>query len=294
MVGKALQRLFPEAEYLSSKDADLRCATETTKVLSDQKPDVVVHLAARVGGIVANNAYQYEFFYDNLMINTSVVHWCAKHKVKLVAVSSTCVYPKKIEKYPITEEMINLGDAEPTNAGYAYAKRAMKHQMEAAARQYDVKWALLYASNLYGPHDHFGKEQAHVIPALMHRIHNAKVANDPQVEILGTGKPLRQFLYVDDLCKIIQKSIDADLVGDFNVVNPPNIPIRQVAETIADIVGYRGELVFNGQLDGIYKKDASVDKLRSAIDLHRFLDLREGIKRTYDWYLGHYGKVDNI
>jgi len=297
MVGCALQRIMPKdftSSYLSSKFADLRCADKVAQSLSPLKPDVVIHLAAKVGGIIANNANQYDFFYDNLMINTNVVNWCMKHKVKLIAISSTCVYPKKIEQYPITEDMLNLGDAEPTNAGYAYAKRAMKHQMEAAARQHSVEWALLYASNLYGPKDHFGRESAHVIPAILHRIHLAKLNNDPTVEIYGTGKPLRQFLYVDDLGKVILAALEQNLVGDYNVVNPPNISIREVAETIVDVVGYEGELEFNGKLDGIYKKDASVEKLKKSMDLPEFTSLRKGLELTYDWYLEHYDQASDI
>lgn len=291
MVGRSLKKFLPDAVFLSSHDCDLKNTASTTEYFSDLKPDVVIHLAARVGGIIANNDAQYDFFYENVMINTNVIHCCLKQKSKLIALSSTCVYPK-IDHYPITEDMLNLGNAEPTNSGYAYAKRAMKHQMESAARQYNVRWALLYATNLYGAHDHFGRQSAHVIPALLHKIHLAK--NMPSVELYGTGAPLRQFLYVDDLSRIIKKAIDIDLTGDYNVVNPPNISILDAANAAKEVVGYTGKLEFNGKLDGIYRKDASIEKLKQSMELPEFTNLIDGLKLTYNWYLGNYDKVDNI
>lgn len=289
MVGKSLKKLIPEAIYLSSADCDLRDEKSTNMVFNTCNPDVVIHLAARVGGIKDNSDFLYDYFVENLKINTNVVNACTQLRVpQLIAMSSTCVYPAVVDSYPIKEEVLHKGYPEQTNYGYAFAKRMMQVQIDAARQQYGFKWTVIYPSNLYGPNDTFDLQKSHVIPALMLKYHNAK-DTDKGVELYGSGLALRQLTYVDDLTKQIVKFLKTGKHGDFNFANPRNYSIAEISQAVQRTVGFFGSTYFNGRLDGIHRKDVSIEKVSAEFELDPFTDLDAGLKSTYEWFLENIG-----
>lgn len=286
MVGHALQKLLPNATYLSSMDCDLRDVRGVSGLFFSHKPDAVIHLAARVGGIKDNSDFLYDYFIQNLRINTNVINACVELKIpKVIALSSTCVYPAVVESYPIKEEFLHRGYPEKTNYGYAFAKRMMQVQMETAKHQHGLNWSILYPSNLYGPYDTFDLQKSHVIPALMLKFHNAVKEGKDTVELYGTGLPLRQVTYVDDLAKMLLRILNSNISGDFNFANPRNYSIAEIAQSIAKVTNYWGSIYYNGNLDGVYRKDVDISKISSVFDLEPFTNLDEGLRQTYDWYL---------
>ncbi len=281
LLGKSLSRLLPGV-YLGSSDCDLRSKESVNRCFDLYAPKVVVHLAARVGGIIDNSKYQYDYFYDNVMMNVNVVDACLNHKIdRLIAISSTCVYPEKTESYPMTEDMVHDGMPEKTSLTYAYSKRMLQVQMRSLPTN-SISSVILYPSNLYGSHDKFG-ERAHLVPALINKMHKAKMDNVDHVMLYGTGKPLRQFTFVDDVSKVIEFFVGSKLEGEWNVATPENLSVLDIARAVARVVGYQGDLRFNGQLDGQFRKDVSTEKLR-AVYSGEFTKLEDGLERTYEWY----------
>lgn len=288
MVGNALKEFFPEATFVNSTHANLQDPSQTTQLFASEEPDVVIHLAARVGGIKDNSDYIYDYFLQNLKINTNVVDACKAFRVpKLIAISSTCVYPAVVSSYPITEDMLHNGYPEKTNYGYAFAKRMMQVQMQAVVEQECRNWSIIYCSNLYGPFDTFDLQKSHVAPALMLKFHFAKAKNLPFVELYGTGKALRQLTYVRDLALQISKFVSTDVKGDYNFANPQNYSIAEVANVICNTVGYEGKMRYNGLLDGVMRKDVSIDKISKEFKIDEFTGLENGMKKTYNWFLNN-------
>jgi GDP-L-fucose synthase len=249
--------------------------------------DTVVHLAGRVGGIIANSAALYEFFYDNAAINLNVLHECRTIGVRrLVAVSSTCAYPAECDHYPMVEGDLHRGPPEPTNRGYAYAKRLLPEHVSLVRECDGLDWSTIYCSNLYGPGDNFDPDSCHVIPALIRRAHKAKLDGAGELRVLGTGNPLRQFTYIDDFARFLPEYALGGLVGDFNFTAPGNIAIRDLAQAIATTVGYRGALKFVSGPDGVMRKDVSASVLQRQMELV-FTSFADGLAATYQWYLRH-------
>ena len=289
MLGQALQKELPQATFLSSKACDLTRRHMTEGCFGLQRPQAVIHLAGKVGGIKGNNDNQYQYFYENIRINTNVIDACRLRKVDyILALSSVCVYPRIAPHYPITENMLHEGEPEPTNRTYAFTKRLMQVQLEALPEQ---KSCVLYSTNLYGPRDHFNEEGAHVIPDLISKLHKAKINNEPEVELYGTGVSLRQFTYVEDMACLIKAIFTARLCGSFNAGNPEQVSIKELVEILVPIIGYKGKIIWNGKLDGQYKREVSMDKLQKAIptlfDNFQWTPLKEGLIKTYEWYLKH-------
>ncbi len=286
MVGHALKKVMPDAIYLGRKDFDLSNMRQCVQCFQRYEPDTVIHLAAKVGGIVDNSSKQYDYFYDNVTINTNVVHCCNTFKVyRLIAMSSTCSYPRHADTYPMQENYVHNGLPEATNLSYAYAKRMLQIQVDAARKQFGYKWVTIYSGNLYGPHDSFEMPRCHVIPSLINKIYSAKKSSDKSIELLGSGKELRQFTYVSDLAKVTSDFTRNQIVGDFNFSYPDNVSIDWLSATIADIIGFDGKIVFTGKLSGVDRKDVDVSLLRSVMSLPVFTNIRDGIKKTYEWYL---------
>lgn len=294
MLGHALRKHLPDARYMGYTRGDQCCDLSNRHEADDVVGgnDVVIHCAARVGGIKDNNDKPYDYFTENALINTNVVDACVRFKVpKLIAISSTCVYPADPPSFPITEEMLHLGPPHETNFGYAYAKRMMQVQIDAARKQFGFKWSVVYPSNLYGPHDTFDLQRSHVVPALMMKMHAAKEIGADTVELWGTGKATRQLTYVNDLARLLFAMSQSDVHGDFNFAWPIGQTIEQIAELTALIVGFKGKIVFDGRLDGVLCKDVSDAKLCDAFGIISLgLDMVttfEGIKQTYEWYLAN-------
>ena len=250
------------------------------------KPEKVIHLAARVGGVKDNVDNPYPHFYENAMVNINVIHACVVNKISHVtAISSNCSFPKDVASYPMEENMLHLGPPEPTNFAFGYAKRMLQIQMEAARRQYGMKFLLFHSSNLYGPHDCFNLERSHVIPALIRKFHEAKRNKDESVKLWGDSRNLRQFTYVDDLARAISKCSEKEIDGDFNFAQAKNCSLGELVYEIKKVVGYDGDVSFGGELGGIYRKDLDTTKLRKVVSLGDMTDLVIGLKRTYDWFL---------
>lgn len=293
MVGSAILRKLKSEGYTnlvtrSSKKLDLRNQQEIKTFFQEEKPDYVFLAAARVGGILANDTYRAEFIYDNLMIESNIIHQAHESGVKkLLFLGSSCIYPKHAPQ-PMQEDYLLSGYLEPTNEPYAIAKIAGIKLCENYMDQYEDNFISVMPTNLYGPNDNYDLQTSHVLPALIRKFHEAKESNQPQVEIWGTGKPMREFLHVDDMAEacyfLMQNYNDKQFV---NIGTGEDITIRELAETIMEVTGYQGELKFNtDKPDGTPRKLLDVTKLHNT-GWHHKIDLKEGIERTYRDFLEH-------
>ena len=287
MVGSAIVRKLHEEGFenlvlRTSSELDLRNQQEVEKFFKEQKPDYVFLAAAKVGGIVANNTYRAEFLYDNLMIEANIIHSAYLHSVtKLLFLGSSCIYPKFAQQ-PIKEEYLLTGILEPTNEPYAIAKIAGLKLCDAYRSQYGCNFISAMPTNLYGPNDNYDLNNSHVLPALLRKMIVAKRNGDPIVEIWGTGKPMREFLHVDDLaeaCVFLMHHYNDE--GLVNVGFGADVTIYELAHLIKDITGYTGELVFNTD-----KPDGTPRKLMDSSKIHALgwkakIDLRRGIENVY-------------
>ena len=288
LVGNALQKVYPDAIYVSSKDYDLTKKGEVKSMFEKYTPANVIHLAARVGGIIDNMNHPAEFIYQNVLMNTYVIHYANKYKVKkLIGLISNCAYPDKVEKYPMVEEQLHDGPPAITNFSYAYSKRTLEAQIKAYRSQYSCNYFCVIPCNLYGPHDKFDENKSHFLAALIRKIYDAKKNEKKIITLLGTGKPLRQYLYSEDLAKILLLLLEKhDGEGPINIAPEENISIAQIAKiALKAIESSDLELVFDESfLDGQYRKDICSDKLFDIIDDFKFISLFDGIKETYEWY----------
>ena len=294
LVGSALVRNLKAKGYTNvigrtSKELNLTIQADVNKFFEEEKPDYVILAAARVGGIHANNTYPAEFIYNNLMIQSNVIKAAHDHGVKkLLFLGSTCIYPK-LAPQPIKEEYLLTGALEETNEAYAVAKIAGLEMCKFFKRQYGDNFISCMPTNLYGPNDNFDLQSSHVLPALIRKFHEAKVNNQPTVEVWGTGTPLREFIYVDDMadaCIFLMENYDGE--QHVNIGTGEEVSIRQLAETVKEVVGFEGELVFNTNMpDGTPRKLTVVDKLHGLGWKHK-VSLNEGIKLAYNWFLNNY------
>lgn len=288
MVGSAIWRDLEAKGYThligaSSKELDLRSQVDVEAFFEREKPAVVVLAAAKVGGIMANNIYRADFLYDNLAIQNNVIHSAWKNEVKkLLFLGSSCIYPKMAEQ-PLKEESLLSGFLEPTNEPYAIAKIAGIKMCESYRRQYGCNFISAMPTNLYGPNDNYDLNNSHVLPALIRKMHEAKVQQKSEVEIWGTGSPLREFLHVDDLaaaCVFLLEQYNEELF--VNVGFGSDVSIRDLAFLVKKIIGFEGDLQFDtSKPDGTPKKLMDSSRLR---DMGWFpkIDLERGITETYN------------
>lgn len=306
MVGSSLLRNLSTDQnnqiYTKSKDdLNLLDQSEVRAFFQSNNFDQVYLAAAVVGGIHANDAYPAKFIYENLMIQANIIHSAYITGVKkLLFLGSSCIYPKMTEQ-PIFEDALLTGKLEKTNEPYAIAKIAGLKLCESYNRQYGVDYRSVMPSNLYGPNDNFHKENSHVIPALIRRFHEAKVNKKDLVKVWGSGKPLREFMHVDDLAKAsifimnlshkeYWRTVD-DLCSHINVGAGKDISIEELAYLIKNIVGYEGEIKFDSnQPDGTPRKLMSVDKLKS-LGWSCSWELEDGINNAYEWFLKN---IENV
>lgn len=286
LVGSSLFRKFKKEGYtniigLTSKELDLRNQANVNEYFQINKPDYVIHAAGKVGGIKANNTYRAEFIYDNIMMEANIIHASHMHNVKkLLFLGSSCIYPK-MSQQPIKEEYLNTGYLEPTNQPYAIAKIAGIEMCESYRTQYGSNFISAMPTNLYGTNDNYHPENSHVLPALIRRIILAKKNNDPVVIIWGTGTPQREFMHVDDLADacyfLLQNYNEPGLV---NIGWGEDVSIKQVAETIASEVGYKGILEFDTtKPDGTPRKLLDTTKINN-LGWKPSIKLEDGIRRT--------------
>jgi len=298
LVGSAIWRNLESKGYTNLigrtlSELDLRNQQAVMEFFATEKPEYVILAAAKVGGIMANNTYRADFIYENLMIQSNVIHQAYVHGVKrLLFLGSTCIYPKDAPQ-PMKEEYLLTGPLEPTNEPYAIAKIAGMKMCESYNRQYGTDFISVMPTNLYGPNDNFDLEKSHVLPALLRRIHEAKLACRATVEVWGSGAPLREFMWSEDMadaCVFLLEAPQTDTGNQqtasfVNLGTGIEISIRDLALLIREIVGYEGEIVFDpSKPDGTMRKLTDVSRLHALGWRHR-VDLREGIKRLYDWYL---------
>lgn len=291
LVGSAIVRKL-EAEGFKNiitrthAELDLINQADVRRFFEEERPEYVFLAAAKVGGIHANNTYPADFIYDNLMIQNNVIKAAHDFKVtKLLFLGSTCIYPKMAPQ-PIKEEYLLTGSLEETNEAYAVAKIAGLEMCKFFKRQYGDNFISCMPTNLYGPNDNFDLKNSHVLPALIRKFHEAKVNGSEVVEVWGTGTPLREFIYVDDMaaaCVFLMENYDGE--QHINIGTGEEVSIRQLAETIKEVVGFKGELLFNTDMpDGTPRKLTTVDKLHELGFVHK-TSLDEGIKLAYNWFL---------
>ena len=294
LVGSAIVRNLEAKGYKNiicrtHKELDLTNQEDVRRFFEEEKPEYVFLAAAKVGGIHANNTYPADFIYDNLMIQNNVIKAAHDFKVKkLLFLGSTCIYPKMAPQ-PIKEEYLLTGSLEETNEAYAVAKIAGLEMCKFFKRQYGDNFISCMPTNLYGPNDNFDLKNSHVLPALIRKFHEAKVNNSEAVEVWGTGTPLREFLYVDDMadaCVFLMENYDGE--QHVNIGTGEEVSIRELAETVKEVVGFDGELVFNTEMpDGTPRKLTTVDKLHGLGWKHK-VSLDKGIRLAYNWFLENY------
>lgn len=287
MVGKHLQKILPDAIYLNSKDADLTDANQTKNIFNKIKPTVVIHLAAKVGGIMDNIKNPVNFFEENVFINTNVLKTSHENNVnKFIAILSTCVYPDKLSdfEYPITEDKLHNGPPTPTNFAYGYAKRCLAVQIDAYNQQYNTKYSYLIPCNLYSEYDHFTGDKAHFLSSLINKIIIAKKNNQKTINLFGSGKPLRQFMYAEDLAKAIKISIDEQEPFKYNISTSENKSILEIAEIAlkACDAEYMALDFDRSKPDGQFRKDASSKKFLDKHPYFQYTSLFEGVKKIYN------------
>ncbi len=291
MVGSAIVRKL-EAEGFqniitrTSKELDLRNQLAVSEFFANEKPEYVFLAAAKVGGIVANNTYRAEFLYDNLQLQNNVIHYSYVNGVKkLMFLGSSCIYPKLAEQ-PLKEDYLLTGVLEPTNEPYAIAKIAGIKMCESYRAQYGCNFISVMPTNLYGYNDNYHPQNSHVLPALIRKFHEAKVEGKAEVEIWGTGSPLREFLFSDDLadaCFFLMQNYDEQQFINIGVGH--DISIKDLALLVKKIVGFEGELSFNtSKPDGTPRKLMDVSKLHSLGWKHK-IELAEGIEMAYEDFL---------
>ncbi|SDD18883.1 GDP-L-fucose synthase [Halanaerobium congolense] len=294
LVGSAIMRMlkkegYTNLVYRTSSELDLRRQEKVEEFFEEEKPDYVILAAAKVGGIQANDNYSAEFLYDNLMIETNVIDAAYQNDVeKLLFLGSSCIYPKFADQ-PMKEDYLLSGKLESTNEGYAVAKITGIKLCEHYNKQYDTNFISAMPTNLYGPNDNFDLETSHVLPALIRKFHEAKVNDEDEVVIWGTGKPKREFLHVDDLADSLLFLMN-NYSGDqfVNVGVGKDISILELAELIKDIVGFEGEIVNDlSKPDGTPRKLMDVSRLNN-LGWKAQISLEEGIKDTYEWFKQNY------
>lgn len=290
LVGSALVRAIEATDHIwigaNRQELDLLDRKDVFEFIESNKPDAVIIAAAKVGGILANRNFPVEFLSENLQIETNLLDAAHAAQIpKLLFLGSSCIYPK-LAPQPLREEYLLTGPLEETNEAYALAKIAGLKLVQAYRRQYGRSWISAMPTNLYGPGDNFSPEGSHVLPALIRRFHEAKLAGNPSVTVWGSGKPLREFLYVDDLasaCLLLLEEYDDDIA--VNVGSGQEISIANLAKLVSEVVGFGGKIEFDSSKpDGTPRKLLENSRLSSLGWLPK-ISLQSGLENTYDWFL---------
>ncbi|WP_160069595.1 GDP-L-fucose synthase family protein [Sphingobacterium bovisgrunnientis] len=300
MVGSAIWRQLEESGYTnligkSSAELDLRNQEQVNQFLEKEKPVAVIDAAARVGGILANNTFPYQFLMDNLQIQNNLIEASLKNEVqKFIFLGSSCIYPK-LAPLPLKEEYLLTGSLEPTNDAYALAKIAGIKACEAIRKQFGKDYVSLMPTNLYGTHDNFDLNTSHVLPAMIRKFHDAKLNNHTTVTLWGSGTPFREFLFVDDMAGSIIFALENVLPEYlYNVGTGEDLSIKELALLIQRVVGYEGEIEWDSSKpDGTYRKLMDISKMHELGWKHQ-VELEDGIRLTYDWFLNNQGNIKEV
>lgn len=283
LVGSYLKNIKPNWIYRSSIGLDLTRWSDVKYFFNRERPDVVIHLAARVGGIMDNISYPFEYFENNLLMNTNIVKASRQFEVKkFVGMLSTCCYPDVVDTYPMVETQLHLGVPNKNNLGYAYAKRMLGVEIE-MAKDRGMNYSYIIPSNLYGEYEHGGIDRLHFVGALLRKIKQAKNNGVTEIELYGDGTPLRQFTFAEDIAKILVKIIDDDICENMNVSIPEILTIDKIARIALDVTG-NGHLNIRYNIEkpnGQYRKDVNIDKFINLFPNFKFTPYADGIIRTY-------------
>lgn len=293
LVGSAIARNLKEKGYnnvigRTHRELDLTDQAMVRAFFEQEKPDIVVLAAAKVGGINANNTSPADFAYENMQIQCNVIECCHRYQVKkLLFLGSTCIYPRMAPQ-PIPEDALLTGPLEETNEAYAIAKIAGLEMCKFYKRQYGDNFISCMPTNLYGPYDNYDLQGSHVMPAMIRKFHEAKIHNSPSVELWGTGTALREFLYVDDMadaCVFLLENYDGE--QHVNIGTGKEVTIKELAKIVQRVVDYQGEIIWNQDMpDGTPRKLTNVDKLHGLGWMHR-IELEEGVELAYQWFKDH-------
>lgn len=288
LVGTSLKKYLPNAIYLSSKDFDLTTEHDVKLMYLKYKPDIVIHLAAKVGGIIDNIDKPAEYFTKNILMNTLLVEYAYKSGVKrFIGVLSTCAYPDTVKNYPMKEHDLYLGPPSSTNFSYGYAKRSLAVQIDAYNKQYGTKYQYLIPCNLYGLYDKDHESNSHFVTALIKKIYEANLKKENFITLFGDGTPLRQFILADDFSKIIAKIVKNEIYESFNVATPENLSIKEIAKIALEACNSNHLKIFwdSSKPNGQFRKDVSIELLKQNIPNFNPISLYEGIKLTYQHLL---------
>lgn len=291
MVGSACWRAFEAEGYTNlvgktSKELDLRDQKAVEQFIRTEKPAAIIDAAAKVGGILANDTYPYEFLMDNMLIQNNLIRSAHENNVpKFIFLGSSCIYPK-FAPQPLKEEYLLTDSLEPTNEWYAIAKISGVKLIEALRKEYGRDYVSLMPTNLYGPNDNFDLKSSHVLPAMIRKFHEAKLNGNTAVVLWGTGSPMREFLHVDDLAQAVLYAIQYELKEHlYNIGTGLDLSIKELAEIIQSTIGHLGDLVWdNTKPDGTPRKLLSIDKFRRDSNWKPSIRLKEGIYETYQWF----------
>jgi GDP-L-fucose synthase len=283
-VGSRMKLKKPSWQYLSSKECDLAKYYKVREYIGDIQPEAIIHLANKVGGIKENSTRQADFYDINTYINTNVLK--AAHATginRVLSCLSTCAFPDVVKAYPFAEQDILSGPPAKTNFTYGYTKRALLVQTNAYRQQYGVNYSTFCPSNIYGPNDNFDLESSHFVPAMIRKIDEAR--DGDTVEFWGTGSPLRQQLYVDDLTRIIPFLLDNHNTDVPLIISPDqNLSIKEMIDIFLKNIEKDVKIVFNNKLDGQYRKDGSNKKFKELYGDFEFTKFEHGVLKTYEWY----------
>jgi GDP-L-fucose synthase len=300
MVGSAVWRTLEKRGYTNligrtSKELDLRNQEAVKDFYATEKPDVVIDAAAKVGGILANNEFPYPFLMENMQIQNNLIDGALKLGVnKFIFLGSSCIYPK-FAPQPLKEEYLLTDSLEPTNEWYAIAKITGVKACQAIRKQFNKDYVSLMPTNLYGTHDNFDLKSSHVLPAMLRKFHEAENNNNADVTLWGSGTPMREFLFVDDMAEAVVYALENKLPEYlYNVGSGLDITIKELAETIQKVTGHKGQIVWDAEKpDGTPRKLMDVSKMHNLGWKHK-IDLKQGIEKTYEWFLENIESIKKV
>ncbi|WP_341221459.1 GDP-L-fucose synthase [Polaribacter atrinae] len=291
MVGSAVWRTLEKKGYTnligkSSKELDLKNQEAVLDFYHTEKPEVVIDAAAKVGGILANNNFPYQFLMENMQIQNNLIDSALKSGIeKFIFLGSSCIYPK-FAPQPLKEEYLLTDSLEPTNEWYAIAKITGVKACQAIRKQFQKDYVSLMPTNLYGTHDNFDLKSSHVLPAMIRKFHEAKMNNNSDVTLWGSGTPMREFLFVDDMAEAVVYALENELPEYlYNIGTGEDLTIKELAETIQEVTGHQGAIVWDADKpDGTPRKLMDISKMHNLGWKHK-VDLKQGIEKTYTWFL---------
>lgn len=300
MVGSAIWRALDSKGYKnlvgkSSKELDLRNQRAVYRFFENEKPSIVIDAAAKVGGILANNDYPYQFIMENMQIQNNLIDAAHKNEVeKFIFLGSSCIYPK-LAPQPLKEEYLLSDYLEPTNEWYAIAKISGVKACQAIRKQFGKDYVSLMPTNLYGTHDNFDLNTSHVLPAMIRKFHEAKLNNNAVVELWGTGTPMREFLFVEDMAAAVVFALENKLPNFlYNIGTGVDLTIKELAEIIQDVVGHGGDIKWDSSKpDGTPRKLMDVSKMHGLGWKHH-VQLKQGIQKTYEWFVANEKSIKKI